>query len=944
MTVLFERERELGELGAVLRDAEASRGGAVSIEAGAGLGKTCLLQEVRRAGAQKGFNVLSARATELEQDFPFALVRQLFESELMALDSGERIRLLEGADAARGALGLDPGEQPTHDSFAVLHGLYWVTVGLAERKPLLLSVDDAHHADAASLAYLGFLLPRLEELPVLLVVASRPEERDSLDGLDQVLADPSMRRMSLAPLSQAATSELLERELGCAPQPAFGSACYEVSGGNPFFLCELVLAIVERGIEPVDQEVEAVEGLAPGRVSRMVLRRLKRVSPEARRIAESLAILGDGSDLHVVADLAETELGEAQRAADDLRGSAIFAPGESLRFTHPLVCNAVYASLPIGERAHAHAQAASLLRRRHAPLERVATQLLASEARGNRELVETLIEVGERALGGGAPRSAIAYLTRAMREPPPEDLRAAVLEPLMIAISRAADHTAWAAVEPQIIAQFDREPLLRSRWAIQLTMAFAMAGRFEEAVSLLLDAVDVAIAEGDVEQAFRLEAQLNTLGHVVPSVPEVDLSQYVNRVDPDSPGGRLAAAIEARSAVLEVNAAATADAAKRALGDEGVIFAEEPELVAAFLAAMTLVTVDDVDAVQHAAARALAIARERDDTPAVARGLFLRGFAAWAGGELVAAEADMRQALDLARLAGIGPFVPTFAGAFVEVLIERDELKAADEELQALGVGVGPMPEGPVFTMLLLVRGHLRLERGELEAALEDFLAISSQADQMSFGPGPVLTAMPFTARALVATGKRTKALELVDFILPVARQWGTPATVAHVLRGVATVRGGEEGIELLEEAVVMMEASPRRLERARALLALGEARRRQGSRLEARAPLREAFELARRCGAVRIAKRAHAELKASGETVRRYTPIGVESLTPSERRVAELAASGMTNRQIAQSLFVTLKTVESHLSAAYRKLDIRSRGELGDALNERSGRPVQKP
>jgi DNA-binding CsgD family transcriptional regulator len=944
MTVLFERERELAELGAVLCEAAASRGAAVSVEAGAGLGKTSLLQEVRRAGAKKEFNVLSARATELEREFPFALVRQLFESELMALGSDERVRLLEGAGAAKGALGLDSGDDPTHDSFAVLHGLYWVTVGLAEQKPLLLAVDDAHHADAASLAYLGFLLPRLEELSVLLVVACRPEEPDSLDGLDQVLADPSARRMSLAPLSQAATLELLEHELGRAPEPAFGSACYEVSGGNPFFLSELVRTIVERGIEPVDQEVEAVGGLAPGRVSRMVLRRLKRLSPEAGKIAESLGVLGDGSDLHVVADLAGTELSEAQRATDDLRGGAIFAPGATPRFMHPLVRNAVYMNLPVGERARMHAQAANLLRLRRAPLEQVATHLLASEGRGDRELVETLIEVGERSLGAGAPRSAIAYLTRAMREPPPEDLRAAVLEPLMIAISRVADHAAWAAVEPEINAQLEREPSLRSRWAVQLTMALAMAGRFEEAVSLLVDAVEVAIAEGDVERAFQLEAQLNTFAHVVPSVPEVDLSRYVDRVDPDSPGGRLAAAIEARSAVVELDAEAAADAAKRALGNEGIIFVEEPELVAAFLAAMTLVTVDDVDGMRHAAVRAIAIARERDDTPAVARGLFLRGLAAWADGELAAAEADLRQALDLARLAGIGPLVLTFAGPFVVVLVERDELKAADGVLQALGMATGPMSGSPMFSMLLLARGHLRLERGELEAALEDFLAISNQANQTDFGPGPVLMAMPFTARAFVATGERAKALELVDYSLPLARRWGAPGTVAHVLRGAAIVRGGKEGIELLEEAVAVTETSPRRLERAHVLLELGEARRRQGSRLEARAPLREAFELARRCGAARIAKRALAELKASGETVRRYTPIGVESLTPSERRVAELAASGMTNRQIAQSLFVTLKTVESHLSAAYRKLDIGSRGELGDALNGRAGRSAQRP
>jgi DNA-binding NarL/FixJ family response regulator len=136
------------------------------------------------------------------------------------------------------------------------------------------------------------------------------------------------------------------------------------------------------------------------------------------------------------------------------------------------------------------------------------------------------------------------------------------------------------------------------------------------------------------------------------------------------------------------------------------------------------------------------------------------------------------------------------------------------------------------------------------------------------------------------------------------------------------------------------MRGSPRRLQRIHALVELGTALRQAGRRTDARVPLREAFDLARRCGAARLAKRANAELEATGEKVRRYAPIGVESLTPSERRVADLAASGMTNRQIAQSLFVTLKTVEAHLSNAYGKLDIGSRRELPAALRSENQDP----
>jgi DNA-binding CsgD family transcriptional regulator len=933
VTLLLEREQELTQLRAALTDADAGRGNAVSIGAGAGLGKTRLLQEVRRAGSGNEMKILTARATELEREFPFALVRQLFEPELAALSREEKASLLEGAGAATGALGLSSNAAATHDSFAVLHGLYWVTAGLAERHPLLLAIDDAHCADPASLAFLSFLLPRLEELPIALILASRPDEPDPANALGRLLADPTMRHLSPAPLSPEATTAFLRQELDHGPEPGFAETCHEASGGNPFLLRELVHSVSERRIEPVDREAPTVRELAPTRVTRMVMGRLNRLSPEAQKIASSLAVLGDDSDLLLVADLAGVELAVARRAADELRVGSIFERTASLRFVHPLVRNAVYSHIDVGERGRAHAQAAALLRGRHATPEQVATQLLASETRGDRDLVETLVAAGERALAGGAPRSAIAYLSRALREPPPEDLRPEVLEPLIVACFRAADHEAWAATEPDVKAELERDPHLRSRWAAPLTMTMAMGGRFEEAASLLADAVEVALEEGDIERAFQLEAQLRTLALVVPSAPEVDLSVYAEQIDPDSSAGRLAAAIEARAAVFATDRLRAASAAKRALGNDGVIFAEEPELIASSMAVLILISAEEVDAARHAVERASAIARERNATPDLARAFYLKGVVAWAHGNLVDAEVDLRQAMDLARLAEVPPLMLMFAGGFVEVLIERDDLNGAKSALEALGVAAGPMPDNPMFGFLQAFRGHLRFERGEMEAALEDFFVVSEQAERLGFGPGPSMTVMPFTVRALMATGQKEKAVELTDRSLPFARRWGAAGTESHVLRAVAMSREGAERIRVLEEAVAVTDGSPWRLERAHALLALGEVLRREGRRSEARAPLREVFDLARDCGAVRIAKRAHDELQASGEKVRRYAPTGVESLTPSERRVAELAAEGMTNRQIAQTLFVTLKTVESHLSGAYTKLDIDSRRQLADAL-----------
>ena len=306
-SVLLERERELAELDAIVDELSDGHGRLVVIEAQAGFGKTRLLQAAREAGAEAGMQVLSARATELERDFPFALVRQLLVPPLVAMTAAERDETFAGASAAaRGAVGFadDPSSPPTGDTFAVLYGLYWLTVALAEREPLLLAIDDAHWADAASLDYLGFLLPRLEELPVLLVVACRPDEADVHNGLARLTADPLARRLTPSALSRAAAVALLATELGAQPEKAFATTCHEVSGGNPFYLHELARTLSAQAVVPGAGQAELVRDLAPKRVTRTVMLRIGGLRPEARTVAHALAVLGDDSEPHLVAALA----------------------------------------------------------------------------------------------------------------------------------------------------------------------------------------------------------------------------------------------------------------------------------------------------------------------------------------------------------------------------------------------------------------------------------------------------------------------------------------------------------------------------------------------------------------------------------------------------------------------------------------------------------------
>ena len=818
------------------------------------------------------------------------------------------------------------------DAFAVLHALYWVTAGLAESQPLLLAIDDVHWSDAASLDYLGFLLPRLEELPVLVAIANRPEEPEPPGGLGPIVTDALACRLEPKPLTLEAVTAMLAEGLGLQPAPAFAAACEQVSGGNPFLLSELIHALQTQEIDPGAEQAALVLGLASERVARSVLMRMARLSPQADSIARALAVLGDDSDTHLVAELAEVGMDDAQRAADALRESAILDPGGSLRFIHPLVRNALYADIAAGERAQAHARAATILRSHRASLERTATQLVASAPKADRWVVQTLIEAGERALASGASKSAIAYLTRALREPPPADLRAAVLGPLLTAGARAADQATLMAIDEDVRAELERDPSLRLRWADQMTAGLSITGRVDRLVSLLEQAIEAAVEIGDVERALQLEVQLSTLSVALPGMPRRSLERY-RGLGPEGPSARLDAARAVHAASQSETANDATRAAKRALGHDSLIFAEGPVFVAPVVVTAVLVAADDLDTAQRAAERALAFARDREMTVVEAAAWSMKALVAGARGDLDAAVANARQAVDITRLSGILGLVPVYAAQLIHASIERGELEPAEAELHASGLASGPVPATPAFESFLLARGVVLLEQGRFAQAAEDLAALSADADRPRLGPGLVAAASPATVRALLAVDRHERAMDLARQALAAAERWGTPSGIAAALRGLARAGPRAEAVERLQRAVAVLDGSPRCLERAHALAELGIALRHGGQLVEARAPLRDALELARRCGASALARRTYDELSAAGEKPRRHTPIGAESLSPAERRVAELAATGLTNRRIAQDLFVTVKTVEAHLSASYDKLGIRSRQGLSAAL-----------
>jgi DNA-binding CsgD family transcriptional regulator len=932
---LLERERELAALDAVLAEARRERGRLVAIEAPAGLGKTRLLHAARRRAADAGMAVCSARATELERDFPYALVRQLLAARLLALADAEGERLFDGAvAAARDALGLGRPEATArahYDAFAVLHGLYWLTAALAERGPLLLAADDLQWADPASLDFLAFLLPRLEELPVALVVAGRPGEGDA-ERLARLATDDAAVRLTPAALGDGAVTTLLAALLGCTPEPAFAAACRRAAGGNPFLLGELARTVVAERIAPTDAEAERVAGLAPDRVAQVVRLRLAGLPPETAAVARSLAVLGDDAEPRLVADHAGLPPETVATAADQLREVGLATPGRQLRFTHPLLRTALDAELQRGERAEAHARAADLVRADGGSPERIAAHLLESDGRGDREAVTTLLAAAERAMATGAPRAALAYLGRALREPPPAGMRTDVLGALTTASIRASDHAAWSAIEAEVLAELDRSPALRVRWAARVASWLTLSGRAEQAIELLASAIEVADAEADVDRAFRLEGQLATVAQLSPTPVHRPLQRYEGRITPGSSAERFHAASNARRALAEGSAEEATAHARAALADDGRIFSEQGDLLAAAEVVMVLVFAERLDEARQAVAQAWRHARARNAVPELVGAALVSSGVSCFSGNLADSEADVRQALALATDGGLLAAQPALTMLLALTATLRGDGESAERQLAAAGM-TGPVPDLPMFNSVLLVRGMLRLDQGRAREAADDVLELTRRKHRWLTGSMAMVPVGAVGVRALVAVGERERALELAAAELEAGRRWGTPGSVATGLSALGFATGGAEGLALMEEAAALVEQSTMTRQRALVPLTLGTALRRAGRRADAREPLRRALEVARRHGAAGIARAARDELLACGEKVRRHAPLGVESLTPSERRIAELAADGLTNRQIAQTLYLTVKTIESHLGAAFDKLGIRSRRQLGEAL-----------
>lgn len=972
---LYERERELAALAQALDAAVAGAPRLVLVEGPAGAGKSRLLAAARNAAAARGLPLLAAHGVELERAFPFGLARQLVEPLLAAADPAERERLLSGpAGLAAPLLGFpvaDAGGTAGGDAGAVsgggaaggallgddrrlalAHGLRWLLANATRERPAALLVDDAHWGDEPSLALLAALAARLD-LPLALIVALRPGEPGAPEPLDRLRAAPAAVLLRPAPLGRDGVARLLAARLPQA-EPAFADACATASGGNPFLLVELTEAVVAGALEPTAAAAEQVAELVPETVLRATLLRLRALPPAAVALARAAAILGERATLRRAAELAgvgERSRGglapprdpresagpgdqqlhadpmrmAASEAADALAAAHLLAPGEPLRFVHPLVAATVRAELPAHQRGALHARAAELLTRDGEPAATVAAQLLHAPPGSWERAGETLVAAARAALRDGDDAVGRRLLARALEEPlTPAGRAEAEIAAAFAEVARGASPTS-----PRLDAALRhvRAPEVRAEAHRAVALHAYVRGDFEQT----LTAIERALAELAPSDPAALSLRdLRVAAAALAPARVAGRERLLREVaSAEAPGpialGVLAAAVAAGGA-----APAQVRAVAERIPLELVARDALPGSIAVAFALTALLWCDELALAERILDATLPAAQRAGSLTAFGSFSHLRAHVRLRQGRLAEAIADGQQPLGLGD-DGWESYRGWTSARVAQAHLERGELERA-AELVALGLGGDA--DQLEHALVLEVAGELALARGDAAAALDHQLAAGRHVERWQLHHPGVVTWQANAARAAWQLGDRQRARELADAAHAAATAAGEPPRpLARALRVAAIV--GDEPAQA-ERAVARLRPTGLRLELAHALADLGALRRGRGEPLAAREPLREALALAERCDARPLAARAHAELRATGgRRVRGRPHSGREALTPTEARVAALVAEGRSNGEVAALLFVTVKTVEWHLGRVYRKLGITARAELPSALGD---------
>jgi DNA-binding CsgD family transcriptional regulator len=899
------------DLAAVERFVDAVTEGtaALVVDGEPGIGKTTLWLEALGRAAGRGFRVLSARPVEAEATLSYAALADLVGPAFEAVRGDLAVPQRRALDVALLREEADAGV----DARSIAVGLLGILSELAAEGPVVVAVDDVQWIDRASERALEFAVRRLPERVGVVVTRRSDGAGDAPLGLSRALPDPLVMRVGLGPLSLAALHGLLRAKLGTAPPRPVLRRIAAASGGNPFYALELARGAQTLGPGDRLPLPDSLQELAGARVGAL--------SDRARAVALAAAALSRPTVASVVAALgareeAETALVEAEAAG------VIAAEEERIEFAHPLLASAVYASASEKDRRRLHRRLAEVV---SDPEER-ARHLARSATKADGAIAAEIEQAAARAARRGAQDAAAELYAAAGRLTPRDRPDAAVRRMLGGAAAQlAAGHPAGArSVAEAALAQADsRTRLAEAQFLLSQIAWVESPGRAP------IDHLERALADAGDDRRLRgrIHARLANafLLDQPRAVEHADAAVALLNEDED-PSALAHALVDKLFYSAQVGLGAQRDLLERALRLEEHA---GPEAEKSRIALIWFTGMDEIDLARARHAQEDRWYRDRGEDGWRAERLALLARAELSAGNWDVAEQAAEESCSALEQMGqaAGPWAQPF---MIRSLIDahRGRIPRALDTLLPL-IGEAERTGIRFFAALSLAAlGFAELAAGDAAAADLSFRRVQDHLDAIGVVDLIGARTEPDHVEALLALGQLERARAALAHLewrgRTIPRPWISVALPR--VRALVLAAEGDPAAALEEVDSLDAEAAGRvPFEHGRTLLVKGQLFRRLKRKRAAADALGEALEIFERLGAPSFVERTQNELARVG--LRRPAP---DELTPSELRVAELAAAGLTNREVAQAAFMSPKTVEANLARVYRKLGIKSRAELG--------------
>ncbi|MEU7791594.1 AAA family ATPase [Amycolatopsis sp. NPDC049159] len=925
---LAGRDWELRVLTDRARAAALGEGQAVLLRGPAGIGKTGLLAVALDELDRTAATVLTVTCADTGGG-AYEAVRTLFGPLWPRGDAGEAGLLSGSARLALPALAPDRVDGSA-DTYSVMHGLSWLVAGLAARGPVVLAVDDVQWCDETSLRWLSFLLRRAEDLPVLALMAQRTGPGEPGPAvLAEIGTAVNCLAVDLAPLAEDAVARVLAAGFGVPPDREFVRHAVDITGGNPFLLDRVVGALRDR-VPPDAGHVGVLDELGREAVVRPLLDRL---SPDALAVARAIAVLG-GEELETIAALAGTRPGPAGHAVRALREGELLEP-DRLDYAHDLIRTAALNTASPADLARLRERAATLLNDSGRSSEEVAVHLLVLDGPPQPWMVTVLREAAAAAESRGAPAAAARYLTQVLRAHE-DDVT------VLVHLSRVLGQTDPAASLKHLerALRLVADPRRRVPIVMQYVMVSLGAQNSRRSYALATEVADAldAVAGPDPSPADRA---LRMVGQSALLLSGLDEKATVAQVgarfrDVVPPPGDTAEERELLGMLSSLGtlqgrpaAEVTAQAAQvLRIGDVA------PGGWAVLGAVLTLYLADRPEPALAALGGVLDHAQRRGQGWTYILGATTRALVHQFCGNLTDALADAQYAFDVITQERWAPGTAMPQAVLGSLLVRHGDPAGAERALAAI-----ERPRLEHFTLeyhwYLVAKARARAAVGDVE----DALAVLRTCGESLAGNGignPVLAPWWYeSAELLAGLGRRAEGEAVLDDVEPAVRRWGTNRALGMLETSRGVLADGDAAIERLRDAAELLADSPAKVEQAKAEYLLGRRLLARGDAEGARDRLRRSIDLSVRSRDKQQLGLSLPALAEAGGRMRHGTDSPSDALTGSERRVAQRAAEGATNREIAESLFITQRTVEVHLTSVYRKLGIGGRAELAEALRD---------